>query len=183
MTLARHATTATSHGNTTTSAATTSGPSKLIAHADALARMTLELNLRAVSNQANRMEKELKTLVLATANDAKFRAENEDRMKDMWREIVAVRQRMSEQKSLAFLDAETCKREIEKAVGDVRAEVEALKGVVGGISKAVASLPSAKEVKRLVGEEKRQDASERDTQARSLADTQPLKTSMLFPTL
>jgi hypothetical protein len=142
--------------------------------------MTLELNLRAVSNQANRMEKELKTLVLATANDAKFRAENEGRMKEMWREIVAVRQLMSEQKDLAFLDAETCKREMENAVGEVRNEVEVLRGVVGGISKAVAGLPSAEEVKRLVGEEKRPEASERDTTVRSLAETQPLKTSMLF---
>lgn len=170
--LARHAT---AHGAGTNA-------SRLVAQADALARMTLELNLRAVSSQANRMEKQLRKLVLATADDAEFRRQNEARMSAMWREIVAVRQRAGEQKDIAFLDAETCRRETEKVVRGIRDEVGELKELVAGISTLVDGLPSAEEVKRLVGEEKKTVVEQ---QVCSPAKTQPLKSRMfllLFPT-
>ncbi|RDA95966.1 hypothetical protein CP533_5834 [Ophiocordyceps camponoti-saundersi (nom. inval.)] len=84
----------------------TSSPSILVApatttdaslqgQAEALARMTVELNLRAVSVQAERLEKELKELVTLTSEDRAFRSRNEERVADVWREVVAVKTQMA----------------------------------------------------------------------------------------
>jgi chromosome segregation ATPase len=70
--------------------------SQLIAQADALARMTFELNIRSVAAQADRLEQDLRQLVVRTAQDEEFREKNEHRLNEIWHEILAVKTRMSE---------------------------------------------------------------------------------------
>ncbi|RDA84799.1 hypothetical protein CP532_6545 [Ophiocordyceps camponoti-leonardi (nom. inval.)] len=74
---------------------TTTTDASLQGQAEALARMTVELNLRAVSVQAERLEKELKELVALTSEDRAFRSRNEERVADVWREVVAVKTQMA----------------------------------------------------------------------------------------
>ncbi|KFA60649.1 hypothetical protein S40285_07336 [Stachybotrys chlorohalonatus IBT 40285] len=70
--------------------------SRLLSQADALARMTLELNLRQVGLQASRLEEDIKALVQCTGEDRRFRAEHEGRVNEIWREILAVKARMAD---------------------------------------------------------------------------------------
>ncbi|KAK7424862.1 hypothetical protein QQX98_000137 [Neonectria punicea] len=77
--------------SSTSSLAAPTHPSKLLAQADALAKMTFELNLRAVCSHAERLEREVRTLVSYTEHDKEFRRENESRLAAMMHEIQAVK--------------------------------------------------------------------------------------------
>ncbi|KAF5661029.1 hypothetical protein FHETE_8694 [Fusarium heterosporum] len=67
---------------------------KLLKQAEALANMNFELSLRAVSSLANRLEQDVRMLVLRTADDQEFRRRNEERMTKMMQEIQAVKAHM-----------------------------------------------------------------------------------------
>lgn len=58
--------------------------------------MSFELNLRAVCALANRLEQDVRMLVLRTANDQEFRRQNEERMTKMMQEIQVVKIRMAQ---------------------------------------------------------------------------------------
>ncbi|KAI5466373.1 hypothetical protein BGZ63DRAFT_400753 [Mariannaea sp. PMI_226] len=75
---------------------TTSIPSsKLLDQADALAKMTFELNLRTVGGHAERLERDIQALVLQTKNDKEFQRENHKRFADMMAEIQSVKAHMA----------------------------------------------------------------------------------------
>ncbi|KAF4988326.1 hypothetical protein FGRMN_9834 [Fusarium graminum] len=67
---------------------------KLFKQAEALASMNFELSLRAVSSLANRLEQDVRMLVLRTVDDQEFRRRNEERMTTMMQEIQAVKAHM-----------------------------------------------------------------------------------------
>ncbi|OAQ81872.1 hypothetical protein VFPBJ_04456 [Purpureocillium lilacinum] len=117
----------------------TGGSRKFYADAaDALAKMTVELGLRAVASQAERLERELKDVVAATAQDAAFRREHERRLADMTREVLAVRARFDEvPKSSSSTDVEVLlergrreaakfREQLRREMGDLRAQINAV---------------------------------------------------------
>ncbi|KAK5990820.1 hypothetical protein PT974_09093 [Cladobotryum mycophilum] len=120
-------------------------PSKLLTHADALARMTLELNLRAVTTQADRLEKDLKALVLCTAQDKAFRESHESRLQDMWHEILAVKNRMSGFQEESKEDYERCQRDMSHSIEQVREEMSQLKSLVDDVTATLDRLPTVAE--------------------------------------
>lgn len=65
--------------------------SKLVEQADALAKMTFELNLRAVCGHAKRLERDLRTLVAKTEQDNDFKNEYQKRLVEMMAEIQSVK--------------------------------------------------------------------------------------------
>ncbi|KAM0341352.1 hypothetical protein ACHAPU_010095 [Fusarium lateritium] len=67
---------------------------KILKQAEALASMNFELSLRAVSSLANRLEQDVRMLVLRTSDDQEFRRRNEERMTKMMQEIQAVKTHM-----------------------------------------------------------------------------------------
>lgn len=70
-------------------------PSTLLSQAEALARMTWELNLRAVGQLADRLERDLVALAAKTEHNEAFRLENQDRIVEMKMEIRAVKEHMA----------------------------------------------------------------------------------------
>jgi hypothetical protein len=64
--------------------------------AEALATMSFELNLRAVWALANRLEQDVRMLVLRTADDQEFRRQNEERMTKMMQEVQVVKIHMAQ---------------------------------------------------------------------------------------
>lgn len=100
--------------------------------------MTLELNLRAVTNQAERLERDVKTLVLSTADDKAFRAANEARMESIYREITAVKQRMEEHKT----DRTDLKQLVDETVDGMRTEMVNMKTSLEDLSELLNTLPS-----------------------------------------
>lgn len=100
--------------------------------------MTLELNLRAVTNQAERLERDVKTLVLSTADDKVFRAANETRMESIYREITAVKQRMEEHRT----DKTNLKQMYEETVDGLRTEMVNMKSSLEDLSEVLNTLPS-----------------------------------------
>lgn len=66
----------------------------LLAKADALARITFELDLRALSGLAERLERDVRELVRRTEKNKDFRKQNEKRLAEIMREIHAVKTQM-----------------------------------------------------------------------------------------
>lgn len=121
-------------------------PPSLLAQADALAKMTLEMNLRTVSRQAERLERELRGLVRKTADDAAFRAQHESRLQDMWKEILAVKAHMAQGRDTKDLADEACRRETRRLVEEMRGEMEGVRRLVGDLSAALSEMPSAEQM-------------------------------------
>ncbi|KAJ6782810.1 hypothetical protein PWT90_07471 [Aphanocladium album] len=138
---------------------TTTTNSHLVAQAEALARMTLEMNLRSVSRQANRLEADLKTLVQSTANDTAFRAQNESRLQDMWKEILAVKAHVAQDRDTKHLADEACRQEMRSAMEEMRSEISGVRETVGGLQTAVADLPSAKQIQAALSQSSDGDAA------------------------
>ncbi|KAM3534431.1 hypothetical protein MY4038_002259 [Beauveria bassiana] len=121
-----------------TSTSTTAGASRLAAQADALAKMTLEMNLRTVGKQADRLERDLRVLVQATARDAAFRAQHETRLQDLWKEILAVKAHLA-----AARDRDDAARGLAE---EMRGEMAGVKEMVKGLRTALSELPSAEQM-------------------------------------
>ncbi|KOS16825.1 hypothetical protein ESCO_004752 [Escovopsis weberi] len=109
----------------------------ILAQADAIARMTIELNLRAVAAQADRLERELKALVECTARDRAFRDKHEQRLEDMWREMLAVKQRMGEFQARSAADVERCRAQTARAMDLLRGEAGRLRALVDDVGGAL----------------------------------------------
>ncbi|PNY20405.1 Uncharacterized protein TCAP_07420 [Tolypocladium capitatum] len=119
---------------------------RLLAQADALARMTFELNLRAVSAQAERLEQEIGALVARTSQDKTFRQEHEQRIMDVWREILSVKARMGDVDSTQEdikVGFDRCRREAAEFRAQLRQEMGDLKGLVDGVASQLDTLPTA----------------------------------------
>ncbi|UKZ79573.1 hypothetical protein TrVFT333_007331 [Trichoderma virens FT-333] len=109
------------------SIATCSDP-KDLSNADVLARMTIELNMRAVGNQAERLEKDLSTLMMRAKEDKAFRERHEARLQNIFREILAVKQRMEEIQGPEWsgngkVDLEECKKGMDESAELFRKEM------------------------------------------------------------
>jgi hypothetical protein len=137
------------------SVVTTRHSSKLLANADALARMTIELNVRAMSAQTERLEKSLGTLMMCTKEDKEFRKSHDARLQSMYQEILVVKQRMEEIQgpewnSKGNTDLERCKKDMDESIGQLRKEMGDLKGLVGDISSTLDKLPTVAEAEALI---------------------------------
>ncbi|KJZ73556.1 hypothetical protein HIM_07112 [Hirsutella minnesotensis 3608] len=120
--------------------------SRVLARADALARMTVELNLRTVGAQAERLERELKELVMRTGQDKEFRKAHEERLTDAWREIVAVKAQMESVRGRQDdiqTDFERCQRETAELRQLLRREVSGLRDLIDSMASQLDSLPTA----------------------------------------
>jgi gas vesicle protein len=133
--------------------------SKLLHNADALARMTIELNVRAMATQTARLEKNLSVLMLRTKEDKEFRNTHDARVQSLVQEIQAVKQRMEEIQgpewsSKSNNDLEQCKNDMHEIIGELkkemRKEMSDLKGRVGDISSTLDKLPTVAEAEALI---------------------------------
>ncbi|KND89480.1 hypothetical protein TOPH_05896 [Tolypocladium ophioglossoides CBS 100239] len=121
---------------------------RLLAQADALAKMTFELNLRAVSAQAERLEQEIGGLVARTSQDKEFRREHEQRIMDAWREILSVKACMGDVNSTQEdikVGLDRCQREAAEFRKQLRQEMSDLKGLVDGVATQLDTLPMTAE--------------------------------------
>lgn len=143
----------------------------LLARADALAKMTVELNLRAVSAQAERLEQEIRELVACTRHDKEFRRAHEQRVTDVWREIVAVRTQTDQCMHLQAdfkTEVERCRRQTDDLRQYVGREVTGLRDSIDAMASQLDSLPVFAELdsESLVGSHRpdgTQDTPEPDT--------------------
>ncbi|KAL7785036.1 hypothetical protein V8C43DRAFT_325341 [Trichoderma afarasin] len=134
---------------------TTRNGSKLLAQADALARMTIEFNVRAVSAQTERLEKGLNKLMMSTKEDKEFRESHDARLQSLCKEILVVKQRMEEIQGPEWNGSgkdglEGVKKEVDTSIELLKKEMEELKGLVGGISSTLDKLPTAAEAEALM---------------------------------
>ncbi|POR36431.1 Uncharacterized protein TPAR_03376 [Tolypocladium paradoxum] len=154
-----------------------SANNRLLAQADALAKMTFELNLRAVSAQAERLEQEIGALVARTSQDKEFRQEHEQRIMDVWREILSVKARMdgvNDTQEDIKVGFDRCQREAAEFKQQLRQEMSDLKGLVDGVASQLDSLPTSAEVEeQLMGgaAQTQQIETRATTRARAQAQT------------
>ncbi|KAJ6445902.1 LOW QUALITY PROTEIN: Eburicol 14-alpha-demethylase [Purpureocillium lavendulum] len=130
-------------------------PPKFYAEADALAKMTVELGLRAVASQAERLERELRDVVAATAHGAAFRREHECRLADVMREVLAVKARVDEVPPRATAPdvdvlLERCRREAAEFREQVRGEVGELRTLISGVASQLDSFPTPTEAEAML---------------------------------
>lgn len=171
--------TTTSNAASASSSASVAAGSRLVAQADALAKMTLEMNLRSVSKQANRLEQELRALVRSTAQDEAFRAQHESRLQDMWKEILAVKAHAAQADEDGRRDAtrhladEECRHETRRAMDEMRSEIAGVKELVGGLASTLAEMPSAEQMQAALSQSSEGDAA-RDRQESMLLAFNPI---------
>ncbi|TQV96855.1 hypothetical protein V2A60_000510 [Cordyceps javanica] len=167
--------TVTTHGSAPSSAVSSSFPSaaspssttaasRLAAQADALAKMTLEINLRSVSKQADRLEREMQALVQGTKHDAAFRAQHEARLQDMWKEILAVKAHAAQDRDTKHLADEECRKETRRIMDEMRAEIASVRDVVGGLAATLAEMPSAEQMQAALSQSSEGDPGSQQQQ-------------------
>ncbi|KAM0253029.1 hypothetical protein ACHAQJ_007460 [Trichoderma viride] len=137
------------------SVVTTRHNSKLLSNADTLARMTIELSVRAMSAQTERLEQNLSALMMCTKEDKEFRKSHDARLQSMYQEILVVKQRMEEIQgpewnSKGNADLAKCKKDMDESIGQLRKEMGDLKGLVGDISCTLDKLPTVAEAEALI---------------------------------
>ena len=124
-------------------AATSANSNKMLSRADALAKITFELNIRTVEGQVKGLEKIVKDLVEATADDKEFRAENETKLSKLWQEMVAVQQQASRvegQQKVTSDEFDAMQRETKDLVDSFREEVKEVRESLCEISQLIAEL-------------------------------------------
>ncbi|KAL6694915.1 hypothetical protein J3F84DRAFT_399849 [Trichoderma pleuroticola] len=136
------------------SVATRNGP-KLITQAEALARMTIEFNIRTIGAHTERLEKGLSKLMTSTKEDKAFRERHDARLQKVCQEILAVKQRMEEIQGPEWDGngkdgLEGSKKEMSDSIELLKKEMEDLKGLVRNISRTLDKLPTAAEAGALV---------------------------------
>ncbi|KAM3516183.1 hypothetical protein MY11210_000205 [Beauveria gryllotalpidicola] len=168
--------TITAPNSTTTDVAPTStAASRLAAQADALAKMTLEMNLRSVGKQADRLERDLRALVQATARDAAFRAQHETRLQDLWKEILAVKAHLAAARdrddAARGLADEACRSEARRLADEMRGEMAGVKEMVKGLRTALSEMPSAEQMQAALSQSSA-DTQDSDPNAQRKTDRQ-----------
>jgi hypothetical protein len=141
-------------------AATINGdsPPRPFADADAVARITVELNVRTVSAQTERLEEELAALAEYIEADKEFREKHDKRLQNLCNEILAVKQRVVEIQGPEWNEggggggekAEAGQKEVDEAVERLRREMGEMRGLVSDMSSALDKLPTAAEAEALV---------------------------------
>ncbi|PHH60046.1 hypothetical protein CDD81_2175 [Ophiocordyceps australis] len=129
---------------------------RLQSRAEALAKMTLELNLRSVSVLAHGLEKEVQQLVAVTNDNSQFRQRHEQRIAQVWREILAVKASIAEHglgsvaaresaHTLHHLGAleQRCKDDATTLRNDLTTEIAQLKGLFDNMAAKLHHLSSA----------------------------------------
>ncbi|CAM1506782.1 Fc.00g064230.m01.CDS01 [Cosmosporella sp. VM-42] len=143
---------------------------KLFAQADYLAKMTYELSLRAVSSKAEHLERDIHKLVRCTEDNKQFRIENEERLNNINREIMAVKSHMSaveKGQNGVKADYEEQRRLTMEVIGGFRREMVELKGLMDGLISHLDQLPTIEDIRN---ETQTQQASPRvETRAASRA--------------
>ncbi|KAL7925092.1 hypothetical protein ACQKWADRAFT_310680 [Trichoderma austrokoningii] len=138
---------------------TTRPKSKLVHNAEALARMTIELNVRTMATQTAGLEKALRALMMRRKEDKEFLDNNNARVQRMVQEMQVVKQRMEEIQSPGWKgkgsnDLEQCKKDMHDIIGelkrDMKKEMSDLKGRVGDLSDTLDKLPTVEEAKALI---------------------------------
>jgi chromosome segregation ATPase len=112
---------------------------------DALARMTIELNMRAISSQAQRLENDLRLLVRNTEDDKEYRAKNETRISEIWTELLAVRTRVNEVhdgQEDASIRYEKCRQDADQSIRNFQQEISSFKSLCSNLSTQLDSLPT-----------------------------------------
>lgn len=136
--------------------------SRLEAQADALAKMTLEMNLRSVSRQADRLERELRSLVQTTSQDKAFRAQNEARLQDMWKEILAVKAHMAQERDTRHLTDDVCQQEMKRIADEMKGELDSVRQMVGSITTTLSEMPSVEQMHAALSQSQSQGRSDAD---------------------
>lgn len=128
----------------------TSQGSKLAARAEALAKMTFELNMRAVNAQTDRLSRDVQALVQSTGEDKEFREKHESRLQNLWQEILAVKHQMTnvdgegqKQASDIKADFEKCQLETKSLISEFQCEIQDLRKLVDELSKQLDELPAS----------------------------------------
>lgn len=125
-------------------------PSKLLAQANALAKMTHELNLRAVNTQAERLERDVRELVRCTEKDKEFRLENEERLSTMTNEIVTVKEhmrKMTESNKGLVSDYHMQQQLTSDLVDGFRHEMEEFKSLFDALSNQLDLIPTMNDIR------------------------------------
>ncbi|KAK1249178.1 hypothetical protein MKX07_002694 [Trichoderma sp. CBMAI-0711] len=116
--------------------------------------MTVELNVRTVSAQTERLEKELAALAAHIEADKAFREKHDKRLQSLCNEILAVKQRVVEIQGPEWNKggerAEAGQKEVDEAVERLRREMGEMRGLVSDLSSALDKLPTAAEAESLV---------------------------------
>ncbi|PHH68598.1 hypothetical protein CDD82_419 [Ophiocordyceps australis] len=128
----------------------------LQSRADALAKMTLELNLRSLSVLAHGLEKEVQQLVAVTNDNSQFRQRHEQRITDLWREITTVKASVADHGLASVAAPETahslddlcaleqrCKDEASTLRSDLTTEIVHLRGLFDSMAAKLHNLSSA----------------------------------------
>lgn len=121
---------------------------KLAVRAESLASMTFELNVRTISHQNQRLQRDITALVNATQNDKEFREKNEGRLQEVFKEIQSVKHHMDkvdeDQRGVKVSQEELqkCQAETVVVVEEFRKEMSDLKTVLEGLSKQLDALSS-----------------------------------------
>lgn len=119
-----------------------------MSRAESLAKMTFELNIRAINHQTDKLQRDVQTLVQSTVEDREFREKHEDRLKKLWQEMLAVKQHMSriqeEQRHTtgSETDYEKCQRETLAVIDEFRNDIGDVKALIDGLSKQIDELPA-----------------------------------------
>lgn len=126
---------------------------RLLAQAEALARMTLELNVRAVTAQADRLEESIKQLTIKTACDEEFRKQHEVRLQSLWQELVATREQVKNlegHRTGIDSEVEKYRQEANCGIKVFRDEIEEMRGLVESVSSHLDQLPTAAEARAVL---------------------------------
>ncbi|KAJ4130963.1 hypothetical protein NW768_006502 [Fusarium equiseti] len=120
------------------------GGSKLSQQADALARMTFQVNLNAVSKIAYALQDDIKKLVLRTSGDHEYRRDNEQRMTKMMHEVQTIKRFMASLEGAppaTQADIERTQEEMRTTVKEWHARFESIETQVQAISNAAKQPP------------------------------------------
>jgi hypothetical protein len=112
---------------------------------DALSRMTIELNMRAINFQAQRLEHDLSLLVKSTEKDKEFRSQHKSRMDEMWKELLAVKIKVGEVQGgqvEASKRYELCRQQTNDSIEEFRRQVGGFQTLCRDLSSQLESLPT-----------------------------------------
>ena len=166
---------------------TLSRPPDLTSRIDALSKLQWELNLRAMSIKTTSLEQDLKALIESTQGDKKFRAEYENRLKDLWKEMLAVKSQTAKLETgtdTLKSGLEQFQAQIDETIGQAKKERKELRDTLDGIYVLLEQLPSQEDLDKGPPKGKQQQLStitDNDTSSLSSLSSQPsLESSIIF---